>query len=983
MKIHLVNDQTRSTERPKLGLGYISSYLKRYGNGIEVSVSFKSDDTSGIIRTIRPDIVGLTATTETFNEVVMIGKEIKDSFNLPIVIGGTHITILPKSLPCWIDAGVIGEGEQTLLELLESYRENGVLIDEKIKGITYWEGQHLRQTEERELIEPLDRIPFPDWDMLGLSKAGPGHILTSRGCTFKCVFCASASIWRKIRFFSPEYVVNEIKTIVEKFGRKDILIYDDLFTANSNRIQRISELICQEGLDKAVRFECLSNVNHFSPEMASNLKKMNVHRISFGMESGSPTMLKYLKKGTVTTEKIRNAVKAGVDNGMEVLGSFIIGTPGETEEDMMMTYNFIKDLKLTETGINVATPFPGTELWDYAVSKGHIKNEWDDSIYAMKTITPETIKDKRLLCSVDKDRFIGIYKMMIDLDSMLIDRRVRIRALNSIVTKFLDKGAFPEMRIKVLDANCEDGALGAALKSIIDAEVAGLNPEPDYITDSIRRLDKVLTGGIEELISTYKKGYFDFIIFNENFPDNQQMKYYRELLNENGFIIGTFANRMHFSYLAYSLLGIKRPPFETTDGTAQYLRWGVPDKEIYPGNSIKDFKSYIENEGYSLISTYKYKGDDTVFLYHLSSFLSEYMSGTDNFNEESRTIRYFFTARKAPAITGGHPEIQDQKKDLLTVPVKSGPESVVRNDHVCRDRTEIETLIPAGARKVLDLGCGTGMLGQSLLSKGTEEVVGVDIDNSACEEARRNLSKVICGNIEEIELPFEKGYFDCIVFAGILEYLKDPLTTLKKMREYLTDTGAAVAGIPNTRYFDVINMLADGYWRYDDSGVTDKTPLRFFARKDMESLFAEAGFEMEGMSESSVHPKYYELNGSSSETIAFGRVVLNGLNSEDIKDLFIPQYLMRARKAGSEFRRLERLVTSSIKSGNMNEAERVLEEYLEMHLADTDALFMHAEVCCKLGLFDKSMERLERILLFEPEREDALELKKRISMSTH
>ena len=142
--------------------------------------------------------------------------------------------------------------------------------------------------------------------------------------------------------------------------------------------------------------------------MASNLKNMNVHRISFGMESGSPEMLKYLKKGTVTTEKIRNAVKAGVDNGMEVLGSFIIGTPGETEEDMMMTYNFIKELKLTETGINVATPFPGTELWDYAVSKGYIKDEWDDSIYAMKTITPETIKDKRLLCSVDKNRFIEI-----------------------------------------------------------------------------------------------------------------------------------------------------------------------------------------------------------------------------------------------------------------------------------------------------------------------------------------------------------------------------------------------------------------------------------------------------------------------------------------------------------------------------------------------------------------------------------------------
>jgi radical SAM superfamily enzyme YgiQ (UPF0313 family)/2-polyprenyl-3-methyl-5-hydroxy-6-metoxy-1,4-benzoquinol methylase len=983
MKIHLVNDQTRSTERPKLGLGYISSYLKKYGDSIEVSVSFKGDDTSGIIRTIRPDIVGLTATTETFNDVIRVGKEIKESFNLPLMIGGTHITILPKYLPCWIDVGVIGEGEETVLELVQLYRNNGVLFNENIKGIIYRDGRHLRQTEERELIAPLDRIPFPDWDMLGLSKSGPGHILTSRGCTFKCVFCASASIWRKIRFFSPEYVVDEIKTIVEKFGRKEILIYDDLFTANSNRIQRISELIRQEGLDKAVRFECLSNVNHFSTEMASNLRKMNVHRISFGMESGSPAMLKYLKKGTVTTEKIRNAVKAGVDNGMEVLGSFIIGTPGETEDDMMMTYDFIKDLKLTETGINVATPFPGTELWDYAVSKGHIKDEWDDSIYAMKTITPETIKDKRLLCSVEKNRFIEIYKMMIDLDSTLIDRRVKIRALKGIVTGFFDKGAFTEKRLKVLDTNCEDGTLGASIKSRIDAEIAGLNPEPDHITDCNRRLDKVLTGGIEELISTYKKGHFDVIIFNEDFPDSQQMKYYRELLNENGLIIGTFTNRMHFSYLAYSLLGIKRPPFETTDGTVQYMRWGVPDKDIFQGESIKDVKSYIENEGYSLIFTYKYKGNDTVFLKHLSHFLSEYMSDADNFNEEARTIRYFFTAAKTPVISKGEIAGNNMINDVLTFSHKIVPEAPVKGDQICRDRTEIEALVPAGAAKVLDLGCGTGLLGKGLLSRGAEEVVGVDIDNSACEEARRNLTKVICGNIEEIELPFEKGYFDCIVFAGILEHLKDPLSTLKKMKEYLSDTGVAVASIPNTRYFSVINMLADGYWENDDIGVIDKTPLRFFAKKEMEELFIAAGFEMEGMSESSVHPKYYELNGSSSETIAFGRVVLNGLNSEEIKDLFVPQYLMRARKAGSEFRILKCLVNSSIKSGNMNEAERILEEYLEMHLADTDALFMHAEVCCKLGLFDKSLERLERVLLFEPGREDALKLKKQISMSTH
>jgi len=94
--------------------------------------------------------------------------------------------------------------------------------------------------------------------------------------------------------------------------------------------------------------------------------------------------------------------------------------------------------------------------------------------------------------------------------------------------------------------------------------------------------------------------------------------------------------------------------------------------------------------------------------------------------------------------------------DVLTFSHKNVPEAPVRGDQICRNRTEIEALVPAGARKVLDLGCGTGLLGKSLLSRGAKEVVGVDIDNSACEEARRNLTKVICGNIEEIELPLRR-----------------------------------------------------------------------------------------------------------------------------------------------------------------------------------------------------------------------------------
>jgi len=102
---------------------------------------------------------------------------------------------------------------------------------------------------------------------------------------------------------------------------------------------------------------------------------------------------------------------------------------------------------------------------------------------------------------------------------------------------------------------------------------------------------------------------------------------------------------------------------------------------------------------------------------------------------------------------------------------------------------------------------------------------------------------------------------------------------------------------------------------------------------------------------------------------------LKGLNPEEVKDLFVDKYLIKASKAGSEFKRLKDIVTSSVNSGDLNEALKLLEEYLEMHLADIDALYMHAEVCCSLGYFEKALDSTDRILLFDPQRNDARELK--------
>jgi len=212
-----------------------------------------------------------------------------------------------------------------------------------------------------------------------------------------------------------------------------------------------------------------------------------------------------------------------------------------------------------------------------------------------------------------------------------------------------------------------------------------------------------------------------------------------------------------------------------------------------------------------------------------------------------------------------------------------------------QERREVEALIPQNTTRVLDIGCGEGIFGKRLLERGVKEVVGIEINPDACINARKNLSNLVCGNIEEMELDFDEGHFDCVVLADVLEYLKYPLSAIKKLRKYVSDSGMIVASIPNIRYWGIINMLIEGHWKYEEYGILDKTHLRFFTRKEIEKLFADAGFEITDINANIDH-RYSRLNNASSGELSFGRVLLKDLTADDIKDFFVIQYLIRARK---------------------------------------------------------------------------------------
>jgi len=160
-------------------------------------------------------------------------------------------------------------------------------------------------------------------------------------------------------------------------------------------------------------------------------------------------------------------------------------------------------------------------------------------------------------------------------------------------------------------------------------------------------------------------------------------------------------------------------------------------------------------------------------------------------------------------------------------------------------RTDLVELIPPGARRILDVGCGMGKTGRVLRERGFEEIFGVEVDPSAADQARPFYKEVIVGDVDGDVLPFGKGFFDCIVYGDVLEHLVDPWKVLQRHREILRDDGTIICSIPNIRYYRILgSLIFEGRWDYTRLGILDRTHLRFFTLKTIEDMFRETGYEL-------------------------------------------------------------------------------------------------------------------------------------------
>jgi len=384
MKILFVDaiDPASSLQRGfrPLGLGYLAAVVKRKFGDEAVRFRLAIENVEDAVAEFSPHVVAITSTSQNF-DIARAHAAVAKNAGATVMIGGYHISMMPECLSPDMDVGIMREGEETFVELVSAYLEHDGLKEPEvlrdISGIVFHEGDGVVETGVREPIKPLDKLPFPDRDLLGIEDAA--IMLTSRGCPYNCMFCASTRFWRGVRMFSPQYIVREIEHVIRQHAVSHIVLFDDLFIVSKERVRKLAALVRAAGLHRRLSFNCVVRAALVDDEIAGLLRSMNVRRVAMGLESGSERILRYLKGPQASVEENRKAVRTLARHGLETEGSFVIGAPDETEHDMMETVNFIKASPLDRFDVHLLTPYPGTPLWDHALERGFVSSgmRWD------------------------------------------------------------------------------------------------------------------------------------------------------------------------------------------------------------------------------------------------------------------------------------------------------------------------------------------------------------------------------------------------------------------------------------------------------------------------------------------------------------------------------------------------------------------------------------------------------------------------------
>jgi len=391
-----------------LGIGYLAAVLEKNGYDVNVidcqALKLTLKEVENELHKRQPDVVGLTSTTLTYKSALEIIKVAKKALpNCLTVIGGSHVTFWDdKALQeCpQLDIVVRKEGEITFLELMQKLEAGKSFGD--VLGITYRKGEEIVRTPDRPYIEDLDSLPFPAFHLFPLNQFNKyGNIIfpvmTSRGCTFFCEFCTTVRMFgRRYRMRSAKKVVDEIEYLYKKYGEKQYTFYDDTFTVDQARTEEICNEILRRGLK--IKWDCETRLDMVTKELLQKMKEAGCIAVWYGVESGSQKVRDAMGKG-ISTQQTLNTFKWTQEAGLIAVASIILGFPGETKETAWESVKLLEKINPDEIGIYIATPYPGTPMYDHVKKMGWLKihdfNKYDTATptFESPTMSMEELRE--------------------------------------------------------------------------------------------------------------------------------------------------------------------------------------------------------------------------------------------------------------------------------------------------------------------------------------------------------------------------------------------------------------------------------------------------------------------------------------------------------------------------------------------------------------------------------------------------------------
>lgn len=418
MRVVLINPRfrlpidTRTT--PHLGLAYLAAVSEKRGDEVVIfDADVERQPVTEFIQEFRPHIVGITANTPQVKQAWRTARAIKEVTDVPVVLGGPHVSVLPEE-SCekpYVDIVVRGEGEDSWIDICKRlerflqdqpqycseaffHPENEIFAH--CFGITYRtsDGQ-IHNNPDRASIADLDGLPWPAYHLFKMDRytnlqpatdhvngARSFSIMTSRGCPYRCTFCSQSIMPIKWRSRSPENVIAEWRHLVEDMGAQEIGILDDSANIRVKRMEELGRALIENNLNH-VPWIFVNGIraNLASKELLMLLKTAGLKRVAFGVETGDEDILLSIDK-KVDHDTIRQAFKNAKDVGLETIAFLIIGLPGETRETMQRTIDFAIELDPLIANFSMMTPYPGTKVYEIVKRQGRfLINDWEDYVF--------------------------------------------------------------------------------------------------------------------------------------------------------------------------------------------------------------------------------------------------------------------------------------------------------------------------------------------------------------------------------------------------------------------------------------------------------------------------------------------------------------------------------------------------------------------------------------------------------------------------